>query len=121
MATDQGPVVQSALLRSELVRLRRDSGLTQEQVAEHMEWSPSKVIRIESGSSFCVNDTEPLLAQLYLIIKSGYEEFRDSNCDMRKRSHAAAYRVHIGNNTRAPSIRNDSGKDFPRLFQWAGS
>ena len=42
MATDQGPVVQSALLRGELVRLRRESGLTQEQVAADLGWSPSK-------------------------------------------------------------------------------
>ena len=51
VATDQGPVVQSALLRSELVRLRKESGLTQEQVAADLEWSPSKLIRVEGGRS----------------------------------------------------------------------
>jgi hypothetical protein len=49
MATDQGPVVQSALLRSELIRLRKESGQTQEQVAEALDWSPSKLIRVEGG------------------------------------------------------------------------
>jgi transcriptional regulator with XRE-family HTH domain len=48
---DQGPVVGSAILRAELVRLRRDKGLTQEEVARSLEWSPSKLIRIEGGRS----------------------------------------------------------------------
>lgn len=51
MAKDQGPVVQSALLRGELVRLRKDKGLTQDQVADDLQWSPSKLIRMESGRS----------------------------------------------------------------------
>ena len=51
MATDQGPVVQSAILRGELVRLRKRSKLTQEEVARGLEWSPSKLIRIEGGHS----------------------------------------------------------------------
>ncbi len=39
MVTHQCPVVQSALLRGELVLLPRESGLTQEQVAAELEWS----------------------------------------------------------------------------------
>ena len=39
------------MLRSELIRLRKESGLTQEQVAAELEWSPSKLIRIEGGRS----------------------------------------------------------------------
>jgi hypothetical protein len=49
MVTDQGPVVQSVLLRSELCRLRNESGLTQEQVVNDLERSPSKVIRFEAA------------------------------------------------------------------------
>ena len=49
MADNRGPVVESAVLRAELTRLRRDRGLTQEKVARDLEWSPSKVIRIEGG------------------------------------------------------------------------
>jgi transcriptional regulator with XRE-family HTH domain len=51
MTSDQGPVVSSALLRSELVRRRREKKLTQEQVAGRLEWSSSKLIRIEGGRS----------------------------------------------------------------------
>ncbi|HET6189986.1 MAG TPA: helix-turn-helix transcriptional regulator, partial [Trebonia sp.] len=51
MANDQGPVVLSALLRAELIRLRKESGLTQEAVAQNLDWSPSKLIRVEGGRS----------------------------------------------------------------------
>lgn len=52
MAVSQGgPVVQSALLRNELVRLRKSRGLTQGQVARDLDWSSSKLIRIEGGKS----------------------------------------------------------------------
>jgi len=62
MATDQGPVVQSALLRSELTRLRTGKGLTQEKVAHSLDWHPSKLIRIEGGkSNITVTDLRALL------------------------------------------------------------
>jgi transcriptional regulator with XRE-family HTH domain len=37
-------------LTVELRQLRRQVGLTQRQVADTLEWSPSKVIRIEQGT-----------------------------------------------------------------------
>lgn len=51
MKNDQGPTVQSALLREELVGLRREAGMTQEAVGHSLEWHPSKIIRIEGGKS----------------------------------------------------------------------
>lgn len=44
------PPVQRRRLRAELRRTRMNAGLTQRDVAEAMEWSLSKLIRIESGS-----------------------------------------------------------------------
>ncbi|MFY7067352.1 helix-turn-helix domain-containing protein [Nocardiopsis changdeensis] len=59
---DQGPVVQRALLVGELVRLRRESGRTQRQVAERLDWSQAKVIRIEGGKqSISRTDLEAML------------------------------------------------------------
>jgi hypothetical protein len=49
MATDQGPVVRSALLRGELIRLRKERGQTQEPAAAELIWSQSKLIWMESG------------------------------------------------------------------------
>ncbi|MFF7647010.1 Scr1 family TA system antitoxin-like transcriptional regulator [Streptomyces canus] len=63
MATND-PLLQRRRLRDRLRRLRENSGLTQLQVAEAMEWSPSKVIRIETGTvGVSVNDLRMLIAQ----------------------------------------------------------
>ncbi|XMA37022.1 helix-turn-helix transcriptional regulator [Streptomyces albogriseolus] len=49
------PVKSAALLRlrlrTELRKARVAAGLTQREVADRMEWSPSKLIRIEAGRS----------------------------------------------------------------------
>jgi transcriptional regulator with XRE-family HTH domain len=45
-----GPVVGRRRLSATLRRARNDSGLTQENVAAEMDWSLSKLIRIEKGS-----------------------------------------------------------------------
>ena len=50
MATGLGPIVQRALLSAELLRLRRDARKTQDEVAKALDWSVSKVIRIEGGT-----------------------------------------------------------------------
>jgi len=53
-----------------LRKAREDQGLTQSQVAEEMEWSTSKVIRIESGEvTISPNDLRPLLAYLGITDK----------------------------------------------------
>ncbi|WP_460301689.1 helix-turn-helix domain-containing protein [Actinocorallia aurea] len=50
MPSGPGPVVQRAILTSELQRLRQEHGSTQDQVASALDWSLSKLIRIEGGS-----------------------------------------------------------------------
>ncbi|HEU5030690.1 MAG TPA: helix-turn-helix transcriptional regulator [Spirillospora sp.] len=45
-----GPAVQRAILTSELQRLRQENGATQEHVAGALDWSTSKLIRIEGGT-----------------------------------------------------------------------
>ena len=53
----------SRRLRGELRRLRLVGGRTQREVAEALEWSPSKVIRIENGQvGLSVTDLRALLA-----------------------------------------------------------
>jgi transcriptional regulator with XRE-family HTH domain len=59
-------VAESAALRrrltAELRRLRADAKLTQRQVADELDWSPSKVIRIEQGAvRIGVTDLQALL------------------------------------------------------------
>ncbi|MEW2573997.1 helix-turn-helix transcriptional regulator [Streptomyces sp. NPDC047070] len=61
-ATAGSAAVQRLRLRTELREARADAGLTQRQVADQMEWSPSKLLRIEAGEvGISVNDLRSLL------------------------------------------------------------
>jgi transcriptional regulator with XRE-family HTH domain len=71
MAEVGSPLVQRRRLRTELKKARQTSGLTQDQVAGEMDWSLSKIIRIEAGSSgISANDLKALL-QLYGVKDPG--------------------------------------------------
>jgi transcriptional regulator with XRE-family HTH domain len=60
--TGRDPMVQRRRLRTELRQARNQAGLTQRDVALAMDWSPSKLIRIESGAvSISKNDLQALL------------------------------------------------------------
>ncbi len=62
MAVEPDPSVQRRLLRGELRRARNTAGLKQADVARAMDWSPSKLIRIESGDvRISTNDLRALL------------------------------------------------------------
>lgn len=62
---ENNPVVQQRRLRGELRKAREQAKLTQAQVAEEMDWSVSKVIRIETGAvGLSITDLRALL-QLY--------------------------------------------------------
>lgn len=61
------PTVHQRRLRIELRKAREAAGLTQEEVAKSLEWSLSKVIRIEAGAvRAAITDVRALL-QLYSI------------------------------------------------------
>lgn len=117
MATDQGPVVQSALLRGELVRLRRESGLTQEQVAAQLEWSPSKLIRVEGGRSAITKvDLDALLDRYGVTSESTRERLQALNRGARGRGWWDKYRNDV-----SPTYLNyvgfEAGAAFIRQFQ----
>ena len=117
VATDQGPVVQSALLRGELVRLRRESGLTQEQVAATLEWSPSKLIRVEGGrSSITKVDLDALLTKYGVTSESTRERLQLLNRGARERGWWDKYRDDV-----SPTYLNyvgfEAGAAFIRQFE----
>ena len=65
MAEGDSPTVARRRVRMALREAREVKGATQLDVAEEMEWSLSKVIRIENGDvSIAPNDLKPLLAFL---------------------------------------------------------
>ena len=112
-----GPVVQSALLRGELIRLRRESGLTQEQVAAELEWSPSKLIRVEGGrSSVTKVDLDALLTRYGVTSESTRERLQRLNRGARERGWWDKYRDDV-----SPTYLNyvgfEAGAAFVRQFQ----
>jgi transcriptional regulator with XRE-family HTH domain len=71
MTSIHSPTAGRRRLRTALRQARDAADLTQEQVADHMDWSLSKVIRIETGTvSISTSDLRQLL-QLYRIDDPG--------------------------------------------------
>ncbi len=68
MTPPQDAPVQRRRLRHELRRARQEAGLTQRDVAEAMEWSLSKLMRIESGAVGIRTSELRVLLQHYGIV-----------------------------------------------------
>ena len=126
MAIDQGPVIQSAVLRSELVRLRKESGMTQEQVAGNLEWSASKLIRVKGGrSSITKVDLDALLTQYGVTSESQRERLQALNRGARQAGWWESYRNdapapyldYVGYEAGAAFIRQFPGSVVPGLLQ----
>ena len=91
----QNPVVGRKRLRIALRRAREASGRTQEQVADAMDWSLSKVIRIETGAvSVSVNDVRALLNLYSVMDKTRVAEIIELARVARLRPWWYAYRDH---------------------------
>jgi transcriptional regulator with XRE-family HTH domain len=76
-------------LRVELKRLRTENQKTQREVASALDWSPSKVIRIENGSvSVSVTDLRALLDYYELHDRRRVEEFVEMARNSKKRPWA---------------------------------
>jgi transcriptional regulator with XRE-family HTH domain len=116
MALDQGPVVQSALLRNTLTRLRKENHLTQEQVAADLEWSPSKLIRVEGGrSGITKTDLDALLTRYGITAEAERKELQDINRAAREPAWWDKYRNQIS----APYLNfvgYEAGATFIRSF-----
>ncbi|MFC0843305.1 helix-turn-helix domain-containing protein [Streptomyces noboritoensis] len=77
--------VQRLRLRIELRKARNATDLTQKQVAQAMEWSPSKLLRIEAGEvGITVNDLRQLLALYQITDPDAVDELLDLARTSRK-------------------------------------
>jgi len=105
------------MLRSELVRLRKESGLTQEQVASGLEWSPSKLIRVEGGrSSITKVDLDALLTEYGVSSESTRERLQALNRGARERAWWNEYRDDVAE----PYLRYvglEAGASFIRQYE----
>jgi transcriptional regulator with XRE-family HTH domain len=101
MAEGDSPTVARRRVRLALREKREAVGLTQQQVADEMEWSFSKVIRIEGGDvSIAPNDLRPLMAYLGIKDRAQVSELM-SDAKIARTRHRRAwwqapeYREHL--------------------------
>jgi transcriptional regulator with XRE-family HTH domain len=100
MTEGDSPTVARRRVRLALREAREASGRTQADVAEEMEWSLSKVIRIENGDvSIAPNDLRPLLTFLGVRDKTQIAELIDAAKVARTRHQAwyqsSGFREHL--------------------------
>ena len=101
MAEGDSPTVARRRVRLALRERREAVGLTQQQVADEMEWSLSKVIRIEGGEvSIAPNDLRPLLVYLGIKDRTQVNEMMADAKIARTRQRRAwwqtpGYREHL--------------------------
>jgi transcriptional regulator with XRE-family HTH domain len=85
MVRGRDPLFQKRRLRGELRRLRGEASLTQREVAEALHWSPSKVIRIETGATgISVTDLRALLARYGVSDPAYIEDLETAALDSRR-------------------------------------
>jgi transcriptional regulator with XRE-family HTH domain len=90
---DLSPVVQRRRLRTELRKARQDARQTQDQVALAMDWSLSKVIRIEAGQvGISTNDLKALLRHYEIVDPARSEELIALARASRERAWWSMYR-----------------------------
>ncbi len=86
------PAVSRRRLRTELRRARNEAGLTQEHVAQAMDWSLSKLIRIENGTnSISTNDLKALVQHYGITDERRIAELLSLGRASRERSWWSTY------------------------------
>ncbi len=90
---DLSPVVPRRRLRTELRKARQDAGQTQSEVAVAMDWSLSKIIRIEQGTvGISTNDLKALLRHYKIFDPDRVNELLAHGRAARERGWWSQYR-----------------------------
>jgi transcriptional regulator with XRE-family HTH domain len=94
MSGDDGnPAVQGRRLRTAIREARDKAGLTQDQVAKALDWSLSKVVRIEAGSvKLSITDLRALLDLYKITDQDRVAELESTAKAARRRAWWAKYR-----------------------------
>jgi transcriptional regulator with XRE-family HTH domain len=95
---DRDPSVYRRSLRKSLRRIRETLKITQAAAAEEMSWSPSKIIRIETGIvGISISDLRSLLAYYQISSDSEqYENLIETGKQARRTPWAAQYKEFAG-------------------------
>jgi transcriptional regulator with XRE-family HTH domain len=118
MSASQGPVVQRAMLTSELVRIRKEARKVQEEVARALDWSPSKLIRIEGGNvGISTTDLQALL-RFYGVDGDGeVQRLTDLARGSRERGWWQAYQTDISDLAFRSYLGYEMGASVMRQFE----
>jgi transcriptional regulator with XRE-family HTH domain len=93
MSDDSGnPAVQGRRLRAALRQARQDAGITQEQAAAALDWSLSKIVRIESGYvRVATTDLRAILAEYKVTDRARVNELVAMAKEAKQRPWWLAY------------------------------
>ena len=124
---DQNPTLRGRRLAMELLRRREATGLTREEVARQLEWSPSTLFRIETGRSRPQPGNVRMLLELYGVTGPERDGLIQLTRDARQPGWWHSFRdvlpnpyeVYIGLEAGAASIRNFEPVVVPGLLQTA--
>ncbi|MEV7231805.1 helix-turn-helix transcriptional regulator [Polymorphospora sp. NPDC051019] len=129
MTTVHGPTVGRRRLRSALRAARERAGYTQEQVIGAMDWSLSKLIRIEAGTvSISTNDLKALLSHYRLTDPEQVSELLELARVARRRTWWSQYKetlpapfiAYIGLELEASTLSFFQSSGIPGLLQTEG-
>jgi transcriptional regulator with XRE-family HTH domain len=125
MTTRKSPTVRKRRVAAELRRLRKESGLTREQVAERIGCAPVTITRIETGQSGARLGEVSLMLEVYGVTGEEREAFLQVAKDARKRGwwHPFSsaipswFQVYVGLEEEAASILDYQPEAIPGLLQ----
>lgn len=91
------PAVPRLLLGMELRRLREATGLSRKEVAEALDWSESKILRVELGRSarVSVTDLRAMLAHYQITDSAVVDELAALTRASRAQTWRTPYRKHL--------------------------
>ena len=124
MPATPSPTARARRLRYELRRLREEAGLTHSEVAHRLEWSSSKLSRIETGQSRVnTGDVADLLSVYGVSDEISREALIQLAREARRRGWWTRYTDVLGSGTyvgleaEASSIRTFESQFVPGLLQ----
>ncbi|GAA4194775.1 helix-turn-helix transcriptional regulator [Streptosporangium oxazolinicum] len=128
MGAQQSPSVRRRRLAAELQRLRKEAGLTRDQVAEHAGCAPVTITRIESATSAATVALVAMMLDLYQVTTERRDALMQLARDARKRgwwykvSEAIPEWVqsYVGLEEEATIFQEYQSEFVPGLLQTAG-